>query len=148
MKLRFTIDIEATPEKVFYWLGDPERAMTWMTSVGKTETIHKTDNWVGTTFREVVQDKSGSTEMRGVVTEYTINQTMGFHLEGQYNDVDVRFRLESRDGKTRVIQEADVRFKSITRLLMLILGPLFKAKIKKQSMQEFRTLKELCEKAE
>ena len=145
MKIRISIDIDATPEKIFYWLGDPERAMTWMTSVGKTETLHKTDNWIGTTFREVVQDESGSTEMHGVVTEYATNRSMGFHLEGQYNDADVRFRLETRDGKTRVIQEADVRFKSITRLLMLILGPLFKAKIKKQSMEEFRKLKALCE---
>ena len=145
MKIRISIDIDATPEKIFYWLGDPERAMTWMTSVGKTETLHKTDNWIGTTFREVVQDESGSTEMHGVVTEYATNRSMGFHLEGQYNDADVRFRLETRDGKTRVIQEADVRFKSITRLLMLILGPLLKAKIKKQSMEEFRKLKALCE---
>jgi uncharacterized protein YndB with AHSA1/START domain len=145
VKIRISIDIDATPEKIFYWLGDPERAMTWMTSVGKTETLHKTDNWIGTTFREVVQDESGSTEMHGVVTEYATNRSMGFHLEGQYNDADVRFRLETRDGKTRVIQEADVRFKSITRLLMLILGPFFKAKIKKQSLEEFRKLKALCE---
>jgi uncharacterized protein YndB with AHSA1/START domain len=145
MKLHFVIDIDAPPEKVFYWIENPERAMEWMTSVAGGEIIHKTDGWVGTTFRETVADEGGSTQMHGVVTEYTANQSMGFHLEGKYNDVDVRYRLEPIDGKTRLIQEGEVRFKSITRLLMLILGPFFKSKISKQSMEEFRKLKQLCE---
>ena len=42
MEISYTIDINATPEKVFYWLGNPERAMVWMTSVTKTELLHET----------------------------------------------------------------------------------------------------------
>lgn len=147
MKLYFEIDINAPPEKVFYWLENPERALKWMSSVAGGEILHKTDGWVGTTFRETVADESGSTEMHGVITEYHAKQSMGFHLEGKYNDVDVRYRLEPIDHGTRLIQEAKVRFKSITRILMLFLYPVFKAKISKQSMTEFRKLKQLCEQA-
>jgi hypothetical protein len=119
--------------------------MQWMTSVAGGAILHKTDNWVGTTFRETVADENGHTEMHGVITEYIANRCMGFHLEGQYNDVDMHYRLEPLDGKTRLIQEGEVRFKSVTRWLMLILGPLFRNKIQKQSMAEFRHLKALCE---
>jgi len=145
MKLHFEIHIDAPPEKVFYWLENPERAMQWMSSVAGGEILHKTDGWVGTTFREIVADEEGSTEMQGMVTEYSANRAMGFHLEGKYNRVEVHYLLEPTNGGTRLIQEGDLHFKSVTRLLMLILGPLFKAKIRKQSMEEFRKLKELCE---
>ena len=145
MKLHFEIDIAAPPEKVFHWLENPERAMQWMNSVAGGEILHKTEGWVGTTFRETVADESGSTEMRGVITEYHANHSMGFHLEGKFNHADVRYLLEPIEGGTRLVQQGEVRFKSLTRVLMLFLGPVFKAKIAKQSMAEFHKLKQLCE---
>lgn len=145
MKLHFEIEIAAPPEKVFYWLENPERAMQWMNSVAGGEILHKTEGWVGTTFRETVADEGGSTEMQGVITEYQANHSMGFHLEGKYNDADVRYLLEPMEGGTRLVQQGEVRFKSLTRVLMLILWPLFKAKLAKQSMAEFHKLKQLCE---
>ena len=46
MKIVNTVEIQATPAKVFYWLGDPTRAMTWMNSVSHTEIIDKTPGWI------------------------------------------------------------------------------------------------------
>lgn len=42
------IKIDAAPEKVFYWLEEPGRAMQWMTSVTGSEIIDETPDRVGT----------------------------------------------------------------------------------------------------
>jgi hypothetical protein len=41
MKISYTIDILRPPEEVFLWIGSPEKAMVWMTSVSKTEFLHR-----------------------------------------------------------------------------------------------------------
>ena len=95
MKISHAIDILSPPEDVFLWIGSPERAMGWMTSVSRTEFLHRTPDMVGATFREVVADEKGSTELQGVVTDYRPNQRIAFHLYGPYNVVDVEYRLET-----------------------------------------------------
>ncbi len=52
---------------------------------------------VGTTFRELIVDEKGrGTEMRGVVTAFTSNKRLAFHLEGRFNTVGVEFIIEER----------------------------------------------------
>jgi hypothetical protein len=116
-----------------------------MTSVSETEMLSGTPNTVGATFREIIKDQNGQTEMRGVVTGYRENELIAFHLEGQYNTVDVEFRLEKIGQRTRVIQNAEVRFRAFMRILALFFGPAFKKEITVQSQREFARLKEFCE---
>ncbi|MEJ2740739.1 MAG: hypothetical protein P8105_13090, partial [Dehalococcoidia bacterium] len=80
MKLTYSIDINSKPEKVFYWLGTPEKAMTWMTNVSKTEMLRETPYMIGTTFREIIEENGRSTEMCGMVTGYRENRLLAFHL--------------------------------------------------------------------
>jgi len=145
MKISTTIDIDSTPEEVFYWLGNPERAMVWMSSVSKTELLHETADMVGTTFRETVEENGQSTELNGVVTAYRPNQMIAFHLSGEFNVVDVEYRLEEIETRTRLTQTAHIRFRSFMRILSILVGPMFKKKIRAQSQEEFARLKELCE---
>lgn len=146
MKVSVDLDIERAPAEVFPWISDPERAQRWMTSVGDSVITHETPERVGTTFRERVEDEEGrGTELTGVITAFEENRLMGFHLEGQYNDVDVEYVLTPRAGGTRLAMTADVRFKSITRLVMLVAGRLFKRKIVGQIESELAALKRLCE---
>jgi hypothetical protein len=100
---------------------------------------------IGTTFREVVADEKGSTELQGVVRDYRPNQRIAFHLSGAYNVVDVEYRLEAIEGGTRLTQTADVRFKSFLWLVSIVMGPVFKKKLVEQVSQEFANLKALCE---
>ena len=100
---------------------------------------------IGTTFREIVADDNGATELQGVVTDYKPNQLMAFHLSGSYNVVDVEYRLEKIASGTRLTQTADVRFKSFLWLMSVLLGPVFKKKLTEQTSKEFAKLKELCE---
>ena len=145
MDISHAIDIRAAPQEVFSWLKDPERAKAWMTSVSRTEYLHRTPEVVGTTFRETVADEGGAAELQGVITAYCPGELIAFHLEGQYNVVDVAYRLEEIGGCTRLTQSARIRFKGLVRLMSLLMGAKFKQNILDQSRKEFAKLKELCE---
>lgn len=145
MRILNTIEIESTPEKIFYWLGDPSRAMEWMTSVSKTEIIEETPGMVGTTFREFIEEDGRGTEMRGVVVDFVQDKRMAFHLEGDFNTVDVSYTLEERASFTKLSQDAEVHFKGLLRLASVVFGPVFKRKVTKQAQSELAKLKELCE---
>ncbi|MFC2050702.1 SRPBCC family protein [Chloroflexota bacterium] len=145
MKLKYAIEIKATPEKVWYWLGTPERAMVWQTNVSKTEILKRTPNWIGTTFRETIEENGSGTEMEGVITDYRENQTLAMHLSGKYNVVDVEWRIEERGEHTRLTVYSNIRFTSLINILSILMRPVFKRKITKQLQGEFAMLKELCE---
>lgn len=145
MKLSYTIDINSTPEQVWYWLGTPERAMVWQTSVSKTEILQETPDMIGTTFREIIEENGRGVEMHGVVTDYRENQLLAMHLSGKFNVVDVEWRLEGIEDYTRLIVNANVRFKSFVRVLSILMRPVFKKRIIEQLQGELARLKELCE---
>ena len=145
MKISNTIEIKSTPEKVFYWLEDPARAMQWMTSVTKAEIINETTNMVGTTFIEYIEENGRGIEMHGVVTDFVSNKRLAFQLDGDFNSVEVDFTLEGKEGITQLTQNAEIHFKGIMSVLSILLGPFFKKKIMSQVRSEFARLKELCE---
>jgi hypothetical protein len=102
-------------------------------------------NTVGSTFREVVRDQNGETEMHGVVTGFQENEMISFRLCGEYNIVDVEFRVEKIGEQTRVTQYADIRWRGLMKVISLFLGGRIKKEIMAQSQSEFETLKTLCE---
>ena len=145
MKLTYSIDINCTPEKVWYWLGTPERAMVWQTNISKTEILKETPNWIGTTFRETIEENGSGTEMEGVVTDYRENQALAMHLSGKYNVVDVEWRIEEKGEHTCLTLYSNIRFRSFVKILSILMRPVFKKKLTAQLQGEFAKLKELCE---
>ena len=145
MKITYAMKIKTTPEKVWYWLGTPERAMVWQTNVSKTEILQRTPNWIGTTFRETIEENGKGTEMEGVVTDYRENQALAMHLSGKYNVVDVEWHIEERGEYARLTVYSNIRFKSFIKILSILIRPVFKKKIIEQLQVEFVKLKELCE---
>lgn len=145
MKFTYTMDINCTPEKVWYWLGTPERAVVWQTNVSKTEILKKTPNWIGTTFRETVEENGSGTEMQGVVTDYRENQSLAMHMSGKYNVVDVEWRIKEMGNYTRLTVNSNIQFKSFLRIFSIILWPAFKRNIQGQLGREYTKLKDLCE---
>ena len=145
MKLTYALEIERPPTSVFPWLDDPTKASAWMSSVSRTEILHRTPDLVGTTFRETIADENGSTELQGVVTACRPNQEIAFHLDGQFNAVTVEYRLEEVAFGTRLTMRADVHFKGTLKLLSFMMWPLFKRKVLGQFRRECADLKRLCE---
>lgn len=146
MKILYTIDINATPDEVWYWLGDPDRAKVWQTSVSKTETLQETPDVVGTTFRETLEENGRGVEMHGVITGYRENQLLAVHLSGKYNVVDVEWRIEGiEECRSHLTVNANFRFKSFTKILSIFMRPVFRKKITGQLQKEVARLRELCE---
>ena len=145
MKITHAIEILNSPEKVFYWLENPDCAMQWMENVTKSEIINQTPDMVGTTFREYVEEGGQGTELQGVITDFNPNKRLAFHLEGDFNSVDVSFVLEEKGENTQLTQRAEVRFKGKLKVIGVLLHPFLKWKLKKQIQGEFSDLKKLCE---
>jgi hypothetical protein len=119
--------------------------MVWQTNVSKTEILKETPNWIGTTFRETIEENGSGTEMEGVVTDYRENQALAMHLSGKYNVVDVEWRIEQRGEHTLLTLYSNIRFRSFIKILSILVRPVFKKKITEQLQVEFTKLKGLCE---
>ena len=119
--------------------------MVWQTNVSKTEILQETPNWIGTTFRETIEENGRGTEMQGIVSDYRENQSLAMHLSGKYNVVDVEWRIEEMGESTHLTIHADVRFRSFVRVLSILMRPAFQKKLTEQLQGEFARLKELCE---
>lgn len=143
MKVVNRLEINTKPEKVFYWLEAPDRAMKWMTSVTRTEIIKETPDRVGTTCREYVEENGRGTEMRGVFTEFVSNERFAVQLEGDFNAVDVNFILNEKGDMTELTQNVELRFKGLLKILCLFLGSSIKKKILSQTESEFARLNAL-----
>ena len=128
MKITYAMEINTTPEKVWYWLGTPERAMVWQTNVSKTEILQRTPNWIGTTFRETIEENGKGTEMEGAVTDYRENQALAMHLSGKYNVADVEWHIEEKGEHTCLTIYSNIRFRSFTKILSILMRPVFRGK--------------------
>ncbi len=145
MKISHAIEICRAPDIVFDYIRSPEKAMQWMTSVVEGEIYHETENFVGTTFREVIADKTGRYEMQGEITRFVPDTSIAFHLWGRYNEVHVQFTVDAVSGGSRLTQEATIRFRGIMKIIAFLFGRSIRKSIRRQSEKEFSTLKELCE---
>ena len=145
MRFTHSVEIGATPEAVFPWIDDPERGKRWASSVMGGETIHRTPERVGTTFREVVGKGGHTLEMHGVITEYVLNERFAVHLESSRHTADVRFRLTRLRNSTRLEREVNLQLKGLTKFVSLFLRPLLRKSISNETQGEFARLKRLCE---
>lgn len=145
MKISTSIDIKSSPEVVFGWLASPEKAMTWMSSVSKTEMLDERLGLVGSTFREIVEEAGGSMEMHGTVTGFEPLRSISFHLSSRVNVLDVKYCIEQIPGGVRVVEDADVAWRFPVSVLSIFIGAKIKQGILEQLRGEFNKLKELCE---
>jgi len=145
MEISSAVTIKSTPGEVFGWLEDPEKAMTWMTSVSSGEILHETPERVGTTFREIVEDENGSIEMHGVITGFEDGKRIAFHLESRVNIVDVEYRVEKTTDGVRLDYHANVKWKFPVNIISIFMGNKMKQGIAAQLEDELSRLKELCE---
>ena len=145
MKIFTSLIINSDPEIVFSWLENPEKAMTWMTSVSKTEIITQSPDIVGTTFRETVEDENGAMEMTGTITAFQPGKLIAFHLESKVNIVDVEYTVSETSGSSLLEYEANVKWKFPVNIISLFIGKKMKEAIKAQSDEEFARLLVICE---
>ena len=145
MKNSHSIEIDAPPERVFYWLDDAERGMKWVPNIVENEDLEVTENKIGSTFRQVYLERGRRMDMQGVITGYEPNRRFTLEISGESFDLHVDYRLEGLEGRTRLTQDSAVRFKGFFRIIGPLLVPLVKKSSKKQLEESFAKLKKLAE---
>jgi len=145
MKITLSIDINAPPQAVFEWVGNPEKAMQWQQGVAETEYISKTENMVGTTFRETMVEGGNKLEMQGEVTGYAPGRSISFHISSRIHDFDVTYAVQGIPAGSRIAVSTNIQWKFPMSVMTLIAGGKIKANIISQTQAELRRLKELCE---
>ncbi len=146
MQNHFEIEIDATPERVFHWLDDPERVMQWAENVVENENLHETANKVGSTFRQVYDENGRRMEFMGEVLAYEKDRRLHITMTSKMFDLDVDYELVGIDGDgTRLVQDSTVSWKGMMKLI----GPImckFMAKSGQDCMEkDFGRLKHLAE---
>lgn len=145
MRITHEESFSCGPAALFAWLEEPEKAMTWMKSVARTAIIHRSENKIGTTFLETIQDDKGSLEMRGTITGFQKDRLIAFHLDSPVNSLDIEYKTEPTSGGTRLGVASTIRWKFPVSVLSVMIGKKMRTGILAQLKSELSELRRLCE---
>ena len=145
MKNTFSMDIQAPPSAVFHWLDDPKRVMEWAEGVVENEDLVKQPGEVGSTFRQVYEERGRRMEFQGRVTAYEKDRRLGIAMVGDGFDLDVEYELEPTSSGTRLVQNSDVHFKGVWKVMGFLMAPFMKKAGEKKCLEDFDRLKALAE---
>lgn len=145
MRIACETEILCSPEEVFTWVAEPEKAMKWQRNVKAGEIITSKPEVVGTTFKEIVEEGGKTLEMYGVITRFAENKTIGFHIVSKIHEFDISYYLEAKHKSTRMSIEAIIRWKFPINVVSLVLGKRMKKGLTRQLESELLELKRLCE---
>lgn len=147
MRTQGSVEIDAPPERVFYWIDDAERVKAWLPNLVESEDLEVTGNRIGSTFRQVYLENNCRMEMQGVVTGYEPNRRLACEMHSNGFDLTVDYRLEDLGGRTRLTQDSQVRMKGLWRIVGLVMGPFLRRSSQRQLDQALATLKRCVEQA-
>ena len=145
MKNTYAIEIDAPPADVFYFLEDGERLKDWLPNLVEHEDLEITENKVGSTARQVFLEGGRRMEMIGTTTAFEANRRLAAEVSGDAFDLMVDYELEDLDGRTRVRQDSELRFKGFLRFVGPIMIFFTKKSAEKHLAETFGKLKVLAE---
>ena len=145
MKQSHHLELEAPPEKVFFWLDDSDRVMQWAKGVVENEDLTTTEEGVGSTFRQVYEENGRKMEFQGTCTAYEKDKRLAIHMTGKMFDLDVDYRLDDLGGRTRLTQVSEVRWKGLMKLFSPIMSWMAKKQGDDCLTEDFGRLKSLVE---
>ena len=145
MRVASEIEILRSPEAVFPWIAEPEKAMKWQKNVKRGDIVDSKPGVVGTTFIELIEEDGKSLEMHGTITRFIENKNIGFHIRSKIHEFDVDYSLELTDKSTKVSIEAIIEWKFPMNVISLLFGQRLKKKITQELDAELNELKRLCE---
>ena len=145
MKNTYTIEIDAPPADVFYFLEHGERLKDWLPNLVEHEDLEITENKVGSTARQVFLERGRRMEMIGTTTAFEANRRLAAEVSGDAFDLMVDYELEDLGGRTRVRQDSELRFKGFLRFVGPIMVFFTKKSAEKHLEETFGKLKALAE---
>lgn len=145
MEIKATIQIAASPEEVFSWIDNPQKAICWQKGVKKQEIIKETPEKTGTTFKEELEENGKKLVMYGEITGYVPKTSISFGLQSKIHTVDVNYSVSGSTRQSQVAVESKIKWKFPMNIMSLFIGRKIKANILQQTMAELYELKSLCE---
>ena len=145
MKTTYTIEIDASPEDVCYFLLDGERLLEWVPNLVEHEDLEVSEEKVGSTARQVFLEGGRRMEMIVTTTAYEANRRLAVEVSGKGFDLLLEYRLEDLGGRTRLTQDGDGRFKGFLRFIAPVMIFLTKKSAEKKLAETFNKLKALVE---
>ena len=145
MKIQCQSEISLSPERVFPWIAEPEKAMQWQKNVKGGKIIKDNPEIVGTTFEEMIEEDGKSLKMNGTITRYVKNKIIGFHLVSKIHEVDVCYILDEIENATKLSIEADIHWKFPMNIISIFVNKKMAKGISAQLLNEVQDLKKLCE---
>jgi len=146
MKNTFSLEIAATPERVFSLLNDSESLKQWVPNLIENETVTETEERVGSTFHQVYLENGRRMEMDGRVTGFEQDNYLACEIKGKAFDLIVDYSLQELNGRTKLTQNSEVKFNSLPlRILSTVMKPFIRKTSEKQMAAQFGKLKELAE---
>ena len=145
MKIKSTIEITCSPEKLFSWIDDPDKAMRWQKNVKSGEIIIETPERIGTTFKEEIEEDGKRLTIFGEITGYIQNKSISFHLKSKIHEVIVKYSLAGNTNLTKVTVDSIIKWKFPMNIVSLFIGTKIKNNISQKTRSELGELKILCE---
>jgi hypothetical protein len=145
MRIKYSKEILKSPEMVFPWIAEPEKAMKWQKNVKGGEIIIKTPEMIGTTFTEVIEEDGNILEMQGMITKYKKNKIIGFHLQSKIHEFDVSYTMEEVNKATKLTIEAIITWKFPMNIISLFIRRKMEEGLIRQIESEVLELKRICE---
>lgn len=145
MKISTSIDILASPNSIFPWIAQPDKAMLWQKDVKGGEIITETPEKTGTTFREEIEQDGKRLTMQGEIIKYIQDKQISFHLESKIHSFDVNYLISGKAEKSIFSIDLDIKWKFPMNIIFLLSGNRIKEGILKQTKLELAELKRLCE---
>lgn len=133
-------------ERVFSVLLDDTLNKEWIPNLAEFEYLEQTDEKVGSTFREVYNERGKEMEMHGVITAHEPHHHHACEMSGKAFDLAVEYNLTEQGTTTTLCQNAETTFHDLPpKIMVVILYPMVIWMSKKQYCDSLRKLKALCE---
>ena len=145
MKIESTIEIACSPEEVFKWIDDPDKAKMWQKDVKSEEILFKTPEKIGTTFKEEIEEDGNRLIIHGEIKDYIQNQLISFHLNSKIHTVYVTYSLDGKSKLTKVMVDSIINWKFPMSIISLVVGNRIRSNISQKIRSELQKLKALCE---
>lgn len=144
MKIEMSLKINASIDRVFYYLDDDERIKMWMQNLIETKYTNDVDKEkpVGTRFKQKLKEGNKIKEYTGEVTGYEKPYYISVRLWVNNVTIQVDYRLK-QEGESTVLNYSSEMVRA--NFFIKLISKCFSGVYKKMLVNDFNKLKELAE---
>jgi uncharacterized protein YndB with AHSA1/START domain len=124
-----TIEIAATPDRVFSYMTDPKLVRSWQPDVVEPRPIPPGGLRVGAKVGATVEEYGRRFDIDMVVAELTPNEHIAYQMDAPTTSAYIDYRLVRWGAYTRLVSTAVMRPKGFLRPLYFLIRGMFQRKM-------------------